>query len=376
MTVELVPLLRQLVSFDSSSTRTNRPIIDFLEPLVVGLGFGVHRQVYRDEAGVEKYNLLAYSPGGSPRSRAGLALVGHTDCVPFAADWKEALSLSESNGRLYGRGACDTKGFIACALTAASRVDRSALKRPLLLAFTADEEVGCFGAKHLLKEGLGQAELAIVGEPTALVPVRAHKGYCLAEVRIGGKEGHSAYPDSGASAIFRAARFLSRLEAESKRLRVEVSAGFEPPFTSVNVGLISGGTARNVIPGECRFTVEWRPIPSQPSEKVLSLLSDIAASLKKEDASFEAEINFQREDAGLNTKIESPVVQFLATESKNAPVSISFGTEAPYLSQLGAEAVVFGPGDIRVAHQTGEFVPVDELLRCEEILRKAMLRFC
>ncbi|MFL5322326.1 MAG: acetylornithine deacetylase [Myxococcaceae bacterium] len=368
---ELKATLKQLVAIDSTSQRSNAPMIDHLEKRLTAAGFRCERQGYRDEAGVEKTNLLARY---GQFEVAKLALVGHTDCVPYDADWKEALSLQEKEQKLFGRGACDTKAFVACALVAAERKKRDGL----LLIFTADEEVGCTGAKKLVDAQKGKARFAIVGEPTSLRPIRAHKGYCIAEVEVHGKEGHSAYPDSGASAIFRASRFLKRLEERSRgelRAKDELDDQFDPPFTTVNVGVIAGGKAKNIIPGSCRFIVEWRPIPRQGSEHVSRLLDDVLREMKSEEPEFSASIKVTRLDRGVETKPDSAVVRFITEQTGKQPETVSFGTEAPQLTELGAEAVVFGPGDIRVAHRTGEFVPVAELQRCEEILEAAIDRF-
>ncbi len=363
--------LRQLVAVDTTSSRSNAPLVDLVEPRLRALGFQCERMNYVDAAGVPKVNLLARY---GTFEVARLALVGHTDCVPYDPAWTDALTLTERDGRLYGRGACDTKAFIACALHAVERVRRDGL----LVMFTADEEVGCVGARKLVDASTGKARYAIVGEPTSLTPIRAHKGYCLAEVEVRGKEGHSAYPDTGASAIFRAARFLEQLERRSLgELRAVPlqDPAFDPPYTTVNVGLIHGGKAKNVIPGRCRFIVEWRPLPTQDVDHVTRMLEDIVAELRRSDASLEVDIQVHREDRGVDTSPASEVVKFLAAQSGNAPSTVAFGTEAPHLTALGAEAVVFGPGDIKNAHQTGEFVPVEELLRCEAILERALEHF-
>lgn len=368
--MKLRDTLAELVAIDTTSSRTNLPLVELLEGRLEAAGFTCRRHRYLDEAKVEKVNLLAQRGEGRPE----LALVGHTDCVPYDAAWAEALTLTERDGRLFGRGACDTKGFIACALHAAERARNA---KPLLLIFTADEEVGCLGAKRMVEAGVGGARHAIVGEPTSLTPIRANKGYCLADVEVRGREGHSAYPESGASAIFRAARFLRRLEELSRSsLSLQRDGAFDPPFTTVNVGLISGGKAKNIIPGVCRFTVEWRPIPGQPVERVLELLEQVRVELAQEEPGFEASVRPVRMDRGVDTPESAAVVQFLVRESGKRPGTIAFGTEAPHLTQLGAEAAVFGPGDIRVAHRTGEFVPIPELVRCAEVLERAIAHFC
>jgi acetylornithine deacetylase len=365
--------LAELVALDTTSVRPNAPLIDYAQERLEAAGFVAERLPYTDEQGAQKVNLVAVKAGNE--GRAALALVGHSDCVPYDAAWTDALKLTERDGRLYGRGACDTKGFIACALHAALRAER--LKAPLMVVLTADEEIGLVGAKKLVEAGKGRARHAIVGEPTQLVPVRANKGYCLGEVEVRGKEGHSAYPDTGASAIFRAGRFLQRLEQVALTvLREEKDASFEPPFTTVNVGLISGGKAKNVLPGACRFTVEWRPIPGQSPQRVVELMESIRQELVRAEPAYEANIRVLRTDQGVSTNPEAEVVRFLSEATGNASATVSFGTEAPQLTALGAEAVVFGPGDIRVAHQTGEYVPMEHLVRCEAVLSQAIARFC
>jgi len=320
-------------------------------------------------------NLLAFPPGSTALPE--LVLVGHTDCVPYDSAWAEALRLTRQGDRLFGRGACDTKAFIACALVAAERTRAATLPRPFGLIFTADEEVGCLGAKMLVEAKRGAARNAIVGEPTSLTPVRANKGYCLAEVEVAGKEGHSAYPETGASAIFRAARLLSRIEAYAKGpLRGETDPAFDPPFTTLNVGLIQGGRAKNVIPGSCSFTLEWRPIPAQAVDAVPYAIEQLMFQLRREEPGCDVRLHILRTDRGVETPASAEVVKFLEAQSGQTAATVSFGTEAPQMTALGARSVVFGPGNIQVAHQTGEFVPVPELVRCEEILEAAVRHFC
>ncbi len=364
--------LAQLVAIDSTSSLSNAPMIAVLESRLRASAFTCQRYPYRDESGTEKINLVALKgPGGY---RPALALVGHTDCVPFDAAWKEALTLTERDGCLVGRGACDTKAYLACALAAAANAP--ALGQPLMLVFTADEELGCLGAKQLIQDRAISPRYAIVGEPTSLTPIRANKGYCLAEVEVLGKEGHSAYPETGASAIFGAAELLRRIEDAVTDLRRESHPDFEPPYTTLNVGVISGGKAKNVIPGSCRFFVEWRPIPGQAPERGRMLLEGLCRNLEREKPGVTARLKSLRSDVAAESSATSEVVKFLVAESGKAPGTVAFGTEAAQLAELGAEAVVFGPGDIRHAHQTGEFVPIDELVECERILEAAVARFC
>ena len=369
--------LADLVAINSVSTRSNVEIINYLRRGCELLGFQVKRFPYVDDKGVEKVNLIAVAGTSfDTQPKVTLALVGHTDTVPFDPHWTGALKLTEQDGKLFGRGACDTKAFIAAALSAVETVGLPSLKRPLALIFTADEEIGLIGAKHLAAAKAIEADYAIVGEPTSLRPMRGGKGYCLAEITVNGHEAHSAYPALGHSAIAGAARLVTRLEDVADKLRSETHPLFDPPQTTINVGLIQGGTAKNVIPGECRFTLEWRPIPGQGPDRLLDLLSSAITEEKKNHPDLDFYVNASRTDEGYETASDSRLVKLLEDVSGLASGTVAFGTEAAQLTQLGAESVVLGPGDIRVAHRTGEFVPIDELQKCSEILAKAIESLC
>ncbi len=183
-------------------------------------------------------------------------------------------------------------------------------------------------------------------------------------------------PVVGASAIFRAARLMTRIEAIAKQLENEQHADFDPPFTTLNVGLVRGGTAKNVIAGECRITLEWRPIPDQQPGRVLELLDEAVLKEKQKDPDFICEINASRADAGFEVQSSSRLVQMLERLTNQNAGTVAFGTEAAQMMELGAEAVVLGPGNIRVAHRTGEFVPIDELERCTAILAQVISQLC
>jgi acetylornithine deacetylase len=363
-------ILADLVRIDSVSSRSNAEIVAYLERRCEALGLITRRFPYADEFGVEKINLIALT---HDVSEVELALVGHTDTVPYDPKWSEATNLTERDGKLYGRGACDTKGFIAAALTAVENIKPS---KPLALIFTADEEIGLLGAKKLAQAKPLRVRYSIVGEPTSLKPIRAGKGYSLAEVIVKGREAHSAYPALGASAIFRAARLINRLESVATQLKEDQHPAFDPPHTTINVGLIHGGSAKNVLAGECRFTLEWRPIPSQPSEHMLYLFKAAIAEEANSDPDFQCVVDANRQDTGFETAPDSPLVQLLEKATGNESGTVAFGTEAAQMMKLGSEAVVIGPGDIREAHRTGEFVPVDELERCAVVLRQSIQQLC
>jgi acetylornithine deacetylase len=370
--------LAELVAIDSVSSRSNSEIVDYLAQRCEAIGLGVKRLPYTDERGIEKTNLIALAGTEFSKDppKVELALVGHTDTVPYDPNWTDALNLTERDGKLYGRGACDTKAFIAAALTAVETVDRKQLAKPLALIFTADEEIGLIGVKRLAEARAINSRYAIVGEPTSLRPMRAGKGYCLAEIMIKGREAHSAYPALGSSAVFGAARLIAAIERIAGELESEQHSAFDPSFTTLNVGLVRGGTAKNVIAGECRFTLEWRPIPGQGSKRLLDLVFAAIEEEKKRHPDFVCEVDAARADEGFETSPDSTLVTMLEDISGNKAGTVAFGTEAAQLTELGAEAVVFGPGDIRVAHRTGEFVPVAELEACVKILEQAIQRLC
>ena len=372
--------LAQLVKIDSVSSRSNPEIVEYLERRCAALNFKTQRFAYTDELGLEKINLVALAGAefsdDAQTPNIELALVGHTDTVPFDPNWSEALNLTERDGKLYGRGSCDTKGFIAAALTAVETLDLNTLKKPLALIFTADEEIGLLGAKQLAQLHPFRVRYSIVGEPTSLQPIRAGKGYSLAEVTVKGREAHSAYPALGASAVFRAARLINHLERIGQQLQTDQHEAFDPPFTTLNVGVINGGSAKNVLAGECRFTLEWRPVPTQPSERVLHLLNAAIKEEQRADPDFVCEVDANRADSGFETPVDSRLIKLLERATGRESGTVAFGTEGAQMKALGSEPVVIGPGDIREAHRTGEFVPVRELERCTEILQHAVRELC
>jgi acetylornithine deacetylase len=377
--------LAELVAIDSVSSRSNAAIISYLRQRCESRGLLVQEYPHLDANGETKINLVAQASVCDPAmddspaeacATVELALVGHTDTVPYDPAWTGALRLYEQDGKLFARGACDTKAFISAALNAIEAVDLARLKKSLALVFTCDEEIGCLGAKRLAAAKPFSARYAIVGEPTSLQPMRAGKGYCLAEITVHGREAHSAYPHLGASAISRAARLIRAIEGIAEGIRNERHDAFDPPYTTLNVGLINGGTAKNVVAGECRFTLEWRTIPGQETGRVLNMVKKVVAEIREADPDFSCDIEADRFDDSFETDRASELVKFLEQASTRTSGTVAFGTEAPSMIALRAEAVVFGPGDIRVAHRTGEFVPTVELEKCVEILRQTIEKFC
>jgi len=314
---------------------------------------------------VEKINLVARTKPGV----AELAFVCHTDTVPFDPAWREAVHPIIRGGKLYGRGSCDVKGFLACVLAAAGSVK---VEKPLAIVLTADEEIGCVGAKFLARKNVLRARHMVIGEPTGLHPVCAGKGYALAEIVVHGKEAHSAFPSRGKSAIFDAARVVTALERVAKKLERKKNRAFDPPFTTLNVGLIHGGTAKNIVAGECRITVEWRPVPGQPGDWAAELIREALAGLQGVDS----KLDVKRMDPAFHPSATRNLAGLVESLSGRGATTVSFGTEAAHLSGMTSEAIVFGPGDMTVAHKSGEFVPVKDLNRCVGYLVELMKKLC
>jgi acetylornithine deacetylase len=337
-------ILLHLVAIPSVSPLTNRPVIEYAEKHLAG--WSIKRYPYQDAAGVEKMNIVATTKPGP----AELAFVCHTDTVPYDPEWTEAVRPVIRGGKLYGRGSCDVKGFLACVLAAVAQVKPA---KPLAVVLTADEEVGCVGAKFLARKKVLRARHMVIGEPTGLRPVIAGKGYALAEIVVRGKEAHSAFPARGRSAIFDAARVLSALERVAKKLEARKNRAFDPPFTTLNVGLIQGGTAKNIIAGECRITVEWRPVPGQPADWAAELIREALAGLR-----VDAKLDVKRRDPSFDPSATTNLVTMVESLTGRRATTVSFGTEAAHLSGLASEVIVFGPGEMTVAHKSGEFVSV------------------
>jgi acetylornithine deacetylase len=370
-------ILRELVAISTVSSQSNRELVEWLQRYFEPLGWHERVLAYIDPEGNEKLNLIVSpEPLEEGTVEAELAIVCHTDTVPYATTWQDAMELREDNGMLHGCGACDVKGFLACMLAAASEIDRPRLKKRLCLVFTSDEEIGCRGARFLLEEKAIRARYAIVGEPTSLIPARAGKGYCLAKIDVLGKAAHSAFPETGNSAIFAAARLLRKIEALAEELTEDSNEAFSPPWTTLNVGEIHGGTAKNIVPSQCSMLLEWRPVPGQRPSLVLDRVRCIIHDLASEDGRFSATVEVLRMEEGFETSAESAVVRAVLGHPDTEVRNISFGTEAPWMAQMGAEAVVIGPGSMLTAHSPRECVPVIELDECVDRLRTAITRLC
>jgi len=374
---DVVELLRELVAISSVSRESNRGVIAFAQGVLSEAGWRFQEDCDRDPQGIEKINLIAWPCAQAPVSGAfHLVLVCHTDTVPYSGEWAEATTLIADGDHLRGCGACDVKGFLACILAAAKEIGRWQLNKPIGILLTADEEIGCIGVRHLVERQALTARFAIVGEPTSLRPVRAGKGYCLAEIIVSGREAHSAFPENGVSAIYGAAKLIIEIEKIAERLKEFRTDGFSPPWTTVNIGEIHGGLAKNIVPPSCRFLVEWRPVAGQNPELFLELIRNSISALTDSDASFQCALKLLRQQEGFALGEGSELLTSIARASGSEAESVAFGTEAPWLNKLGAEAVVFGPGSMQSAHSPREYVPRGELYHCIEVLKTVVRDLC
>jgi acetylornithine deacetylase len=365
--------LADLIRIPSPSSVSNRPVVEYAADVLHALGWSTRGAPYRDPRGTEKVNFVAAPPSQNLSDHAAdLVLMCHTDTVPYAADWGDALNPIVRDGHLHGCGSCDVKAFLACALAAASALSPAHFTDGLRIVLTADEEIGCIGASHLIADGVLHPRRMIIGEPTSLHPARAGKGYCLAEVTVHGKEAHSAHPAQGNSAIYHAARLITAIEDFSAQLAREQNPFFHPGYTTLNIGTIEGGTAKNIVPGLCTFQLEWRPIPGQAADAVLHSVTELVTNLQEGHPNFRAEIQPVRRQPGFETAANAPLVQTVESLSRRHAVSIPFGSEASLFAPLAEEVIVFGPGDMRTAHSSRECVPLAELDEATALLRALM----
>lgn len=375
-----VALLERLVAFDTISHRSNLPLVDFLADYLARPGVRISRLAAPADA---KANLLVELGPEADGRRGGLLLSGHTDVVPAdESDWRsDPFRLTERDGRLYGRGAADMKGFLAVAANVAAAVSPAALRRPLLLLFTYDEEIGTLGARQFAdtwtaREALPRA--ALIGEPTRLRVVAAHKGFLQVRVDLEGVSAHSGYPHLGRSAIEPAAEVVRALAAVRRQLATERAPSSEwfpeVPFVPLNVGTIRGGAAPNVIPDRCTLQLTVRPLPGMDTTPLLERVQDAVRASAGETP---WTCTVVCESPPMLTSPEAPILVALAQATgQETPETVSYATDAGWLQTLDLDCAVFGPGDITTAHKPNEHMPVAELRAGREIVAGLVERFC
>jgi acetylornithine deacetylase len=375
-------ILAALVAFDTTSRNSNMAMIAWIETYLDQFGVPHLRVDY--EAGV-KTNLFATI---GPDVGGGIVLSGHTDVVPVdGQDWSSnAFALRKAEGLLYGRGTADMKGFIAVVLALVPEFQKLDLRVPLHLAFSCDEEVGCKGVRPLvdfLKSHKNKPAAAIIGEPTLMKVVNGHKSAVRYATEVTGHESHSALTDRGVNAIMIAAELIHEINEIREELIIQgdPTQSYDPPYSTIHVGVISGGTANNIVPKTCSFNWETRLLPTADQNAVPTRMAALARKLEPAMKAVSPLAGIRVEQAnvvpGLAAEKNSPAEQLaLACTHSNSTHTVSYCTEAGLFQQAGIPAVVCGPGSIEQAHKPDEFIAVSEIRKCEAFLRRVGERCC
>jgi acetylornithine deacetylase len=375
-TLNSVDMLRRLVAFPTVSRDSNLPLIDWVEEYLEQFGARCRRTMNADET---KANLFAAI---GPDAPGGVVLSGHTDVVPVdGQDWHtDPFELTERDGLLYGRGSADMKGFSAVFLSRLASLNTAAMDKPLYLALSYDEEVGCLGIDRMVDDALAhfaQPDFAIIGEPTTMQVVRAHKSINVFRTVVTGRAAHSSQPHRGAGAILAAARIIEHLDSIGRARRAEAGeSGCEPPWTTVQVGTIQGGTAVNILPAHCEFLWEYRGLPDENAETIIEAMQTfIDTEVLPDLQEFAPEASIATTPiARVPPLIPDPEakaerwVRDLRGVREGGSGEVSFATEAGSFQRAGISSVVCGPGSIDQAHQPNEFIDPAELERCEAMV--------
>lgn len=377
-------MLARLVAFPTVSSRSNLDLVDFAAGHLAGLGARVLRM---PDATGEKASIVAQI---GPDLPGGVVLSGHSDVVPVDGQaWtSDPWTLTERDSRLYGRGTCDMKGFCALALALAPEMAAAPLRRPILIALSHDEEVGCIGAPPMIESMLAQLprpEAVIVGEPSMMQVVTGHKAGLLLDTRVRGHEVHSSAIHRGVSAVMTAARLVTWLTdaMETSRAAAEAGTGgdpaFDPPWTTTHVGVIAGGTAHNITAKDCRFLASFRILPDEDAD-------DWEARYRAEAERLAAANREIHPDTGITVSRTNLVPGCVperdgaaerlvrAITGDNGRHVVSYGTEAGQFQDRGLSSVICGPGSIEQAHQADEFISVAQLEAGERFLRGLIAR--
>jgi acetylornithine deacetylase len=372
-----IEMIRKLIAFDTTSRNSNLELIDFVRDYLGANGIAT--TLIPDETG-KKANL--YGTIG-PDDRPGIALSGHTDVVPIdGQDWSsDPWALTEREGRLYGRGSCDMKGFLGCVLTAVPQLAKTRLATPVHLLFSFDEEIGCLGVRRALsviKDLPIKPKGCIIGEPTSMQVAIAHKGKKSMRAHVHGKECHSSLAPKGVNAVEYAAEAISYLRRMGRRFAAEgpFDLDYDVPHTTVHTGTIQGGTALNIVPKDCTFAFEFRHLPVQDPEALYAEFKRyIETELQPEMKKIAPETGFGFEQIsafpGLDTAEDAEITTLAkGLALANGTTKIAFGTEGGLIQQIDIPTVVCGPGSIEQAHKPDEYVDLAQIAQCEAFIER------
>jgi len=384
MTSRLSPfeIMEKLISFPTVSRDTNIPLIDWVAEYLDSHGIESHRYVDPEQP---KHALFAHV---GPWEEGAIVLSGHTDVVPVDGQpWdSDPFAVIEKDGKYYGRGTCDMKGFDALALWALVEGKYGALKRPLQIALSFDEEVGCTGAPPMIKAMqpvLPKGAAAIIGEPSTMQAVTGHKGGTGFDTHVVGFEVHSSLLHTGVNAIMAGAKLIEWANemntANMAAKPTALAAMFDPPFTTVHVGMIQGGTAHNITAKDCKFAMDFRVVPGEDKNfwatAYLKKVREVEAQMQAVVPETEIRISDRFDVPGLQPEKDG-MAETLVRQitGDNASHKVSYGTEAGQFQEAGYSAVICGPGDIAQAHQPNEFIEVAQFNAGHDFMRKLLGR--
>ncbi len=376
---ETLSIIERLIGFDTTSRDSNLGLIEWARDYLKD--YGIESRLTYD-AGGNKANLFATVQKGA---KPGIVLSGHTDVVPvdgqnWASDPFKATLIED---KLYGRGACDMKSYLAVILAMAPRFAAANLKAPIHFALSYDEEVGCIGARRLLDD-LARNDIrpagAVIGEPTGMQPVIAHKGKRSYQCCVHGKEAHSALTPQGVNAIEYAARIISYIRHMAERMQAcePRDYGFDVPFTTLQTGVIAGGTAGNIVPRECKFQFEFRYLPGADPEALEREIKDYAESvilpeMRRTDPATGISFETKAEIPGLNTTEEAQLARLAQDLSRNkSAAKVAYATEGGLFQRAGIPAIICGPGSIAQAHKPDEYVTLEQVALCESFMERLL----
>jgi len=373
-------MINRLVAFDTTSRESNLALIHFVRDYLAG--YGIDCTLIHDQTG-DKANLFATV---GPMIDGGVVLSGHTDVVPVdGQNWSsDPFQVVEREGKLFGRGTADMKSFCAIGLALVPTMIRQNLSLPIHFALSYDEEVGCLGAPDLSQHIQAlpvKPQALIVGEPTEMKVVNAHKGCCAIRTIVTGLEGHSSETHKGVNSIFAAAKLINYLADKAETLRnSNVNDRFEPPYTTIQVGLINGGTAGNIIPKETSFWWEYRALPNADGPTIVAEFEDFALT------NVLPEMQTVYPDANIQVDVRGEVIPLLPEEGSpaetlvlaltgsNQTYAVSYGTEAGIFQKGGIASVICGPGSISVAHRPDEYIEISQVEACTSFMHRLIDR--
>jgi len=375
---ETLKILSELIKFQTVSGTSNLALIEYCEKRLSKVGASSFKT---SDVAKKRFNLFSTVRGKGKVNGNGIILSGHTDVVPASTkEWSSDPFVStEKNNKIYGRGTCDMKGFIACSLALAPYFASQNLKKPIHFSFTYDEETACQGApvmiKELKKRNLN-CSICIVGEPTNMKAVQAHKGCYEYSTYFTGLAGHGSSPDKGVNAVEYATRFINKLLElrEELKKREPKNSVFIPPYTTLGIGRIKGGIARNVIADQCTVDWELRPVVPEDGEYVNKTMDAyvkdiLLPKMKKVYAKADIKKEIIGEIIGFNKEEKSDAINLVCNlTGDNSREVVSFGTEAGLFQEIGISTVVCGPGSVEQAHTIDEYVSFDQLKRCLKML--------